>query len=476
MSDTPSRNKQPKEILTNIDIIIARLDKKESFENIEIRNVSFENYLFKFEVNFSGAIFCERISFKGARFHDKTCNFVGTQFIQGADFSNALFRGKILNRNEEIFESEVNFNAAYFGNGADFNNVNFNGDVSFENVHFKYGAYFQESQFKGSTYFSNACFDNDVYFDRSRFQGEEALFEETIFKEKVFFRLVRFKSDAYFNKTQFKNEIHFNETFFENKAIFEGVESKKIFAFTENNFFVDVTLKNPSEVTFRNANLKKCSFLKTNISNINFIDITWANSKEIEWGNYLKKLVCYKRDILYDEILVRKNNRDYKQVEELCRQIKANFEAKKNFDRAGDFYFGEMEMKRKTLRIRKAKALFMLYKISSGYGETVGRSVLLLGFLTLFFSSAYLFNGIKSINPDMQQIKYNLTWGIPPLKDLFNDLLKAFVHFVQVATFQKVRGYKVINDLGRIFEAFQVILISVQTTLVVLAIKRKFKR
>lgn len=113
--------------------------------------------------------------------------------------------------------------------------------------------------------------------------------------------------------------------------------------------------------------------------------------------------------------------KDYADVEELYRQLKQNYEDRRDFATAGEFHYSEKELRLAHLKIRKKTqdrirwdyGVLWLYKKLSGYGERWGYILLLLVLLTLLMPSIYLSTGLqvkdKDFIPVTQHVAIN--WG-----------------------------------------------------------------
>jgi hypothetical protein len=79
-----------------------------------------------------------------------------------------------------------------------------------------------------------------------------------------------------------------------------------------------------------------------------------------------------KRFQVYDEILPLATNESgrWDHIERLYRELKQNHEDRRDYERAGDFHYGEKEMRRKNPDTPfLLKCLLTLYGAVSGYGE-----------------------------------------------------------------------------------------------------------
>ena len=411
--------------------VLAKLEAGESFRGVEVGGIDFRNYQFEKEPDFSGAIFTGFIEFSGAHFQS------------GANFSEAEFSGSwVANFNSAKFACDrgANFTSAKFLNGANFPNAEFYG---------RDGAYFHSSKFSGQNRanFIDTKFLNGARFDMVHFSGEEetwfsgakfsgtgrAQFFETQFSSKkganfnsakfdcnmgADFRRTKFSSRAQFINTKFSGDkgVDFMEAHFSGGAKFINTEftgktsfSRARFSGTERTtfeeiifeenkpvWFIGVTVDQPNSLEFVDVStLGSLLFLYTDLEKINFKNVYFRQTffREILADENRNKLIANKNE------KVNYNRNYYSQVEILYRKLKENFEAQLDFGRAGDFHYGEMEMKRKGKMIKmednilfqifpflKFFTLIQLYKIVSGYGEKWKRAFISFIFIWIIFS------------------------------------------------------------------------------------------
>ncbi|OGH05797.1 MAG: hypothetical protein A2W22_01765 [Candidatus Levybacteria bacterium RBG_16_35_11] len=244
--------------------------------------------------------------------------------IKELDFSRYIFPERI-SFQDHLFEKSIIFE------GAQFNNVDFIG-AKFNNK-----AYFSHAQFNNVVQFSSAQFDNEVYFVQTQFNNE-----------------------AYFLEVQFNNEANFGSAQFNNKTYFRFSKFDK-----------------PKVIRFLNIDLKNVSFVYTDVSEVEFLNVEWARKNG--------------RLIVADETRIGKDNvTTYGEVAQLYRRLRRNYETNYRFAEAGEFFFGEMELRRhnvstkfKNEKVKKIVLWFKgnfsflgLYKHLSLYGESYIRPLM----------------------------------------------------------------------------------------------------
>lgn len=285
--------------------------------------------------------------------------------IKELDFNRFIFPNEI-SFNHHLFEKPVFFIDARFNNNASFVDVQFNKRADFHKVQFNNGAYFQFSQFNDKASFSFAQF-NIIAVLNAQFNNE-VYFLDTQFNNEVSFTFTKFNSNVYFS-SEFKNKTYFDSSEFQGIAYF--INAKLRYGSEDLFSFKSVKFHKPKDVKFRNISLEIVSFLNTDITEVEFQDVIWARKNG--------------RLAVIDETRIGKNDlTTYGAVAQLYRRLRRNYETNYRFAEAGDFFIGEMEMRRldvntniKNEKIRNIVlcykrnfSLLGLYKYLSLYGES----------------------------------------------------------------------------------------------------------
>ena len=131
-------------------------------------------------------------------------------------------------------------------------------------------------------------------------------------------------------------------------------------------------------VSFTNVDLKKCRIVGNNLTNMEFADVRWEER--------------HGRNILYDEIAMRQGDSiSCNRIKEAYQVLKLWYQQKVGDNViAGDFHYGEMEMKRRGFPWwKKVWSWEFGYWLLSGYGMRPGRPffwlVVLVFFPALFY-------------------------------------------------------------------------------------------
>jgi len=362
-------------------------------------STNFGRMVFPYQINFYRVTFSEWADFswtefkKGAIFDgvtfQKGANFALAKFFEDATFVKTTFSDYAW-FNKALFAGEANFWDASFSR-ADFRGAKFEKNTEFGSAKFSDATRFHQTEFKGEAHFSDASFDGIVLFSSITFP-EDALFDSARFIEQASFRRVSFTKDANFTRAIFSKEGEFLGTDFNKIANFADARFLGPTIFTGSNgnpvflgeaIFTKV-ISNPGDaLRFIEADLSRCRFLGTDVRKVHFLGVRWARI-----GG---------RDGIYDEIAPQVHGEEHPlaQIEELYRELKQNYEDRRDYERAGDFHVGEKEIRLRNPKTdRYLKLLLALYKLVSGYGENYRRPLLWLGILWVYTSTSLLAGGL----------------------------------------------------------------------------------
>ena len=454
----------------------------------------------------SGGVFKQTVFKKEAKFS-------GCEIDTEINFENAVFEG------DALF---AGLNCKGFGN---FNEVNFNSEVNFENCDFK-DIGFSNANFVKSVDFSDfrvgfsasflgATFQQNVVFWRTGFGNtyiEENEIQESELAGYTSFDNVNFQGTFVFSEVHLNNEISFNSATFTKQAEFSGSKSS---IFSDGCDFCGVTLPKEEEIVFEKVDLSKTSFHDTNLEKIVFRDVYWGTAK-----SRLQRLFRGRSYILWDEIRPMEGIYDWSdesKTAENYRQLVLNYESKRDYESAEYFHIGEMEMRRKKVgdekfqdydkkpskikdfiwlklkfyktslfwyELRKYLNGYSLYWLSSRYGTSYAQAIIVLLLLVSFYSFMFLFTGFKSSKENEEKpsrlIEYNLfpdsNHITPTVSGFIRDYNEAVSYTLSIVTFQKERFYEPLSLESRLTLYLAVITLTAQSALVLLAIRRKFKR
>lgn len=408
--------------------------------------VNFENCQFLGgETNFYRAQFKKGVLFNQSIFKGRKLNFSKANF--GGDFN--FFNGAIFECEETLFVStsfqgkHIGFASVKFsGNSLSFKEASFKGTVSFNQSEFhSKNQSFEKIKSTGSLFsFADSSFSgDDLRFSEAKFQGNEIDFSKGNFENKnvsfknIFIQANHIKfSEIVFNvrsisfqgsQFDFENLSFMNSSFHCQEIDFSEVVFRRGKAnFLDANFharvmrFYPLTLENKTtdfnqtefageeksffivnpdqnDLSFQGVyfyggraklkgDLHAASFIDTSLDNVDF--------NEAQWNMIDARVACR------DEVDAIRTNSvpHFRKAAEVCRHIKKCYESFGSYEVAGNFYYGEMECRRKMAQGKNWGLQFM--RLTSGYGERPTRVILTSMSFMFFCAFFYLFGGIQT--------------------------------------------------------------------------------
>lgn len=210
--------------------------------------------------------------------------------------------------------------------------------------------------------------------------------------------------------------------------------------------FTEIAILPPGKITFRRADLEKCRFLGTDLRKVQMTGVKWPQ--------------IGRRVGVYDEIHALEGKEKegksppWPEIEQLYRQLKQNYEDQRDYERAGDFHYGEKEMRRKNPETSWSLWLLLVfYWLFSGYGERVLRPILWT--LGLFVVCAVAYESLT--------LGKSPTWG------------EAAIYSFQVTAFFRPQDF-VLPAWAKVIYTLQSLLGPLLLGLFALAVRQKLKR
>jgi hypothetical protein len=222
-------------------------------------------------------------------------------------------------------------------------------------------------------------FRSPVFFSKTKFH-RKADFSKTKFFREVGFPLAEFSKGADFSHTNFYGVADFFNAKFSGKARFDFAKfSERAFCTSLRTdsrddptlFFNNVEFDKPELVIIGRYNMANTSFLMTDVTKIYISD-------KVNWGSDRRIFDERRADAGEDHVY-------YEHVATVYRRLRQNLESKMRYVEAGRFFIGEMECKRKSVRVKnpvlrwiRTNILSALawYKYMSKYGESYSRVIL----------------------------------------------------------------------------------------------------
>src|ERR1039458_5576445 len=441
-----------------------------------------------------GVAYFTRFVFPSSQYRGRTfaagCNFWNATFTHEVDFCWATFRQVVTHRVR--------------CKGAEFTQV---GD-------FPYATFTQNADLSGATFNQKAHFNGAIFTQEARFPqanfAQGAHFNFATFMQDVDFRGATFTQEARFLKSKFAGMVDFLGTHFAGPAQFEQTKFRQD-AQDKNHqpgpFFSGADFEEPKKVTFYKTDLGQALFHNCDVSKVTFSDVTWrkrANGKwmvldEIVDPQYQSQHYKFGPTVDLQPPKNNPNPRNYRLVAELYQHLKKNYDDRRDYWTAGDFHYGEMEMKRlasdrhnKALRwLHRNLGLVAWYKYASEYGESYVRPTWWLTLVLFVFMLLYPVAGLRlsagrsgtpvTASANAEKLTY---WH--PLQDsgdtrpIWRARLALVGHSanttVSISLFLRDMAYEPADPWGTAAKLAEMILTSTLGTLFLLAVRRQFKR
>jgi uncharacterized protein YjbI with pentapeptide repeats len=343
-----------------------------------------------------------------------------------------------------VFPTDIDI--ATFSKGADFHGAMFSK-----------GATFREAMFIERADFRQATFSEHADFRQATF-SEHADFRRATFSKGTDFRGTTFSKGAAFREATFSKGADFREATFSGRTFFGGrpgnAQAGHIFARTAVDFR-RVVINPPDVITFLGADLTTCQFLDTDLRKVQLVDVEWP-----EKG---------RRVLVYDEIAPIETQdrcgRSWSQIERLYRELKQNYEDRRDYERAGDFHYGEKEMRRRNPETARGLRFFLtLYRLFSGYGERYLPPLFWAGMLFVGSTIGYMGWGLRP-KAGGSTLAWTNGW----------DWLKGTYYSFRVMTFLKPDDWVPVG-YAHVINTFQTLLSPLFLGLFALALRQRLKR
>jgi uncharacterized protein YjbI with pentapeptide repeats len=278
---------------------------------------------------------------------------------RGDQFAHMVFPEKWLSRLFETFAAKTSFRNATFSARADFSRVSFSAGADFLGATFSAGADFSLATFSAEANFLGATFSAGPNFSGAAFSAGAEFLGAT------------FSAGANFQVRLFSGgNITFKQCRFSGRTLFAQLpeagaqQIPRIFTGATTVNFSDIAIEPPESLSFRHADFRICRFLNTDLRKVELTGALWPQ-KGTRW-------------VVYDEMApVPHEPYPWEQLERLYRELKQNYDDRRNYPRVGDFHYGEKEIQRRNPATPLSLKVFLwLYWLVSGYGERFLRPLL----------------------------------------------------------------------------------------------------
>jgi len=344
----------------------------------------------------------------------------------------------------------------------DFSEFVFPGDAEFGGMVFDGPVRFVAATFQGAAHFVSATFQGEADFLWATFQGA-ANFGGATFQGAAYFGWATFQGAAYFYDATFQGEAKFSIATFQGEARFVGSGDQRVFSREAVTDFTFARWHQPDRIMFQHVFLGRARFLGADVRKVDFTDVEWAKRPQRRHAAVWDELAPEKRG----------EEKNYALIGKLYRQLKHNYEEQRDPITAGDFHFGEMEMRRLEppknwfLRVLKRYlSAIAFYRWISGYGEDYVRALAWIVGVIVVFALAF------AVIPALA-LQTSPSSGVSqPMEGLWPRLLYSVMCFL-------LRGDKPLQPAylaGHYLSVAEGILGPPLIAMFVLALNRQFKR
>ena len=345
-------------------------------------------------------------------------DFKGATFTTKVDFNGAVFPGEVDFRNS-VFMSETQLYNVTFSEKADFAGAVFMADVycygttfaasaNFNRVKYQAAANFSGTAFSANVNFHDAEFSGEVAFDGVNFVGD-ARFNRALFEYGASFQKATFGATAAFNQTQFNADTNFRGTSFAGGAVFDvGSDSTGRVLLRRVTFgrrlhlnehsrvsLDDVTVSSPLSITSNAPTNGLLQITGSHLSAPVLVDplVQMTNTRfdrtvgldqlrfrgDAGWPEVERRFRSWppqltRRQVIADEFDETTNRPSDDRLEIQYRQLRSSLEASKAHAAANDFYWGELDARRRRQALfGTERVLLTLYRTLLGYGVRASR-------------------------------------------------------------------------------------------------------
>jgi uncharacterized protein YjbI with pentapeptide repeats len=389
--------------------------------------------------NFRGATFDGAGHFEGATFKSGT-DFHQTVFKRGAHFKNATFEGEA-DFAEARFKGETHFPDATFERSASFRDAVFESYAHFPNVTFGDRAEFRGADLKAGFRLGPALVLGGLVLDDAslgdldmrvstcrlscrgtRFHGPahvKVRWAEMLLEEAVFDRVSTLAFLASWDGGDEAALVRSNELRLQTPSPQGGTTRKRP---SEMPRLISLTRADVGNLTLADIDLSLCDFQSTlrldemrlatmcpfdeapsgRVVKASSLPFLWAWTKRItiheerSWRVSTPKGNGWSHESVEYCVMRTRLASEAERLAKVYRALRKGREDEGNAPGAGDFYYGEMEMRRHGGGSRPERVVIWLYWLLSGYGLRASRALAALVITVIAFAVALYMFGLKS--------------------------------------------------------------------------------
>jgi hypothetical protein len=373
------------------------------------------------------------------------------------------------------FPEEVNFEGFHFDAAVNFSNATFQTSVNLRRAIFRHPVIAIQTQFHGIVDLSQAEFEQGIVlnavtidesawaaFDGAIFSGSKAGFYDTDFGGGVSFNGAKFNVDADFREPK-GGRFNFQNAEFLTELKVYSSGRRALRSVSQLNLWACV-VRHPEQVEFRGLELKPEWFLEVDCTNFRFFNIDWVYPDLRRGAEYLQSL--------------DRHGPPYHRLSSTYRCLSLNAEQNQRYDEASMFRYAALDaLRRASWRGFAPWQVKWWYWAVSGFGERVGRALLILALIWIGFAVIYVAvptvgfmrweskpaSEIEAARSIPDEAGTPLTWP------------RTLTYSLEVMALQKPSPQPA-SPIARIAVALEAVLGPVQAALLALAIRRKVSR
>lgn len=317
-----------------------------TFSNTPVLMASDTQSNFFFKVfGSNGKLIKSKILFTNCTFQGDT-NFLGAAPGEKTIPDNMILVENNISFTKCIFEKEFRIRGQHFLKNFNISDCHFHGDFHILFSSFKGLSYIHSSTFyKNFNYVLNTHFGRlDIAsntFNNLTFLGQNTYFSNLSFSNEVNGKIT-FNTNTYKSGFSLHHSFLNHSSFFQDEkyssANFQDIEfSNKKHSFEKIHLSDKSTIKFrnalfPKSAIFHNCDIYKMSFTNSDVTEVKFSSCNWDSKRRL---------------IIFDEKEKKDSIIELKQLENLYRQFKKNFENFKDWELSGKAYISEMTIRKK---------------------------------------------------------------------------------------------------------------------------------
>ena len=359
-------------------------------------------------------------------------NFRGVKIEGDIIFDRKSIKDKVIFDDANI-NGNISFNCAEIENEVSFKNANINnvffdrseinGHVNFEEAHINHDINLNQAWIKGHISFNRLKKVQDIKMNRSQIDwgisglyakidghihasgceinNGDVHFEDSTIQGSVFFDRTNINGNVFFSPINVRGYVSFKKSVIKKGLELFGLKAKDLdlggATITENVFFKGAEIK--EDINLANTNLNNIDLTRCFIGgNVRF---NGAEIKGIAKFNTMNVI----GELTFDGSTFK----NLKSQEDACRTAKTIWENLGDRNKADNYFYHEMEAKRKQKNKYKRIAEYFFIQWPFEYGTNPYKVLLLWGFVIIGFGIVFwLLNAVNGINNAFDYLYFSL--------------------------------------------------------------------